>query len=1045
MLHRAEPDLRPILWGRTEPGALLGLGLVLAGFLLVNACSSDGLGGSGSGAGAQGSAAVDPHSLLLDTDPGGNEPQAGIVFSFNCRTFKPISLGDTIAEGAEVPLPAVATVTVSGPVGPLAVDGTQVRFAKVGTYQIACALPTLGLIDPTPASVQVGPGNPTQIDTTLVDPQANPVSSVKAGTTVSVQCSASDAYGNGIVQGFSAAIAPDPGQAPSGLLWKTSKSGQFQVACQVDGVADPTPAPLQVVANVPRHLFTLIDPQQIEAGHASSLTCVANDEFLNPIADFPFSLDLDPALTVKGTFVSATLAGLRKVQCVPQDGPWDLYILHPATLAVVPAEPAQVVLTRVPEKDVYKDNEKVQFLHAVTDAFGNLRAGDTVALSVTKPTTGYSAIDNETLQFLSDATYFVQATVVDFPAIQTQMPVVVDGTPPLLSIDYPPWGSTLTEKPSVAIKGTAGDPGSGVKSLLVTKTSYFVDPAQQSAFVQAAPCLTDADCKGQGLCVGEDPAFLRCSVAPWSAQHGAVHGLNAVRADAIDSGGSTAKATRGFYYASKYYPADAAAPQANLVPDGMQVFLGKDFLDDGVHDPAHPDDLATLMELVLKGMNLNSLLPVNAGSGDLAIALSNTTIGQPHVALQPVTGGLHMVIKLSDFYTDIDVKAKTKLGPITVSVHVTGHLTMDAIVVDTTLLVSVVAGVPDVQIQSNSVDLQNLQVHIDGIAGLLDPLVNLILSSYKAQLQAQMQSALAQALPGVLSKVLQSFAINQALPLPGLLPGQQGVTIQFASILKDMQFSPQGGLLHLDAGFVAPAASKHKVLGSLGRGGCMGKGDDAFAIDQNQRLQIALHDDVLNQALYAIWHGGALQIPSISAAQLGLAGGNSPMAGLSLDGATFALDLFLPPILETCNTASPQQIRLQAGDVQATANLNFAGDPLQLGLFLSADVTATLDLATTATGTALQLTLGKPQLLMELYTISAQFADAKAAFATLLETQVQKALGNGIPGLGSLALALPALDLGGLVPGLANGAKLSFVIKDLQRSGGYTAVSAALQ
>ncbi len=1029
--------------------------LILA-LAVLAACSSDPAGHSSTPADAAGAGSGLPTTLVLETEPVGLDPVAGQAFAVKCRAFQAPPAGSPAGTvGAEVALPGPATLTVlEGPAAPLELNVLSVRFSKVGTYRVACMVPSVlsatsgaPLVDLTPAVLQVEPGPPKTVDTALpLTAQGKPLAQVVAGTAVDVTCTAADAYGNVIGEGFSLQVEPAGQTVGTGTKLVPKKAGTWQIACQVQGVADTTPVSLTVTNDVPRHLFTVLDPGQMVAGGASALTCVANDAFGNVVENFPFALDNDPAITVKGLYLSCTKAGLHKVQCVPESLAWDLFILHPATLTVVPGPPKTLNLTQVPWKPVYKNEEKVQFLSAVQDAFGNLVPTAKVDLSVTSPAKGFKKIDDTTIKFNVDATYAVHGEVVDFPQVFKDLAIVVDGTAPLLTLDFPPWGSTLTEKPSVQLKGTAGDAGAGLKSLKVSKTSLFVDPAQKNAFASSVPCMTDDDCKDSGKCVG-DPADKRCSVSTWISQEQAQHGLNAVRADAEDMGGEKAKATRGFYFSGKYYPTDAATPKGALVPDGMQVFLGKDFLDDGVHDPAHPNDLATIMEVAIGGLDVGTLLPPTLSQGDMEVKLSNTKFGKPHISLAPIIGGMNMTVDIPNVYTDIAVKAKQKLGPISFTLKVSGHITIDKVSLFTSIAMSVVDGTAKVGINASKVDLNNLKIHVDGIAGLLDPLINLILGAYKGQLQSQMVAALNGMIPGVLQGLLQQFAINTTLPLPGLLPGQAAVAIQLVSVLKTLDFSPAGGVLKLDAGFVAQKGTTHKVLGAIGRDGCIGTSQDAFAIDQSQRMQIALHDDVLNQMLHAIWYTGAMTIPKLTAEQLGLSGsGGAPLpGGFSLEGAVFGIDMFLPPIVETCNQPKPEQVRIQIGDLGANVTLKLGLDDLALGLFASVDIGASIGLAQTATGTQLAVTLDKqPHVMLDLVSISKDFEAEKPVFEALIVKQLNDALAKGIPGLDTLAVDLPSLDLGSLLPGLPAGAKIALKIKDLKRSGGYTAISALL-
>ena len=990
--------------------------------VLLGACTDDGAGSVSEGALGPGVAAqADPKTVVLETDTGGADARAGVAFFLKCRTFLPPPAGSKEPYGEEVFLPVAATVVVlGGPAAPMSVSGMTVKFSKVGAYPVACALPTIGRQDATPATLHVVPGPPVSVETALLGApdaagkRAKAPAQVEAGTPLLGQCAAADGQGNDITEGFSLAVLPEPTPLPLSLAWMPTTTGAYTVACKVEGLADPTPVSLDVVPAAPRHLFTVLEPSQIPAGNAASLQCVANDAFGNVVEDFPFALDLAPALKVKGLYVTATLAGLHLTRCVPESLAWDLFTLHPATLTVVPGPPFALEVGAVPAKQVYKREEKVQFLTSVRDIFANLIPTAKVSLTVVAPKTGWVKKSDDLIQFNVDATYDVHAEVVGAADVAKNLPILVDGAPPLLTIDWPGWGATVTGKPSIQIKGTAGDEGSGLTKLTVNGKTAYADGANQ-----------------------------------WLSQQPAAHGLNATLAEALDQGGEKAKATRGFYYSGQYYPTDAGTPNGALVPDGMQVFLGKDFFDDGVHDPAHPDDMATLIEVVLGSLDVATLLPPNISQGDMEVTLSNTAFGKPKVTLKPIDGGISMLVVIPDIHTDLKVKAKQKLGPIKVTLKVSGDIKIAKVTIATTIKVNVMNGQAKVAVEKSSVDIDGMKLHVDGIAGLFDFLWNILLKSFTKDLENQLIATLNGQIPKLVGGMLQQMAISQTLPLPALLPGQPTATMALVSELKTLVFTPAGGHVHLDAGFVSQKGTNHTLLGAIGRAGCIGTVTDAFAIDPTQRMQIALHDDVLNQAFYAVWYAGALQAKNLPASALGLAAdpGSSPIPGVKLDTAKLNIDFFLPPIVETCGAPTPMDIRLQVGDLFGQIVLEFGGDELALGLFASLDVGAKLALVPGKDGgqAVAVTTVGPPKVLTELVSVSPGFEEQLPFFAKLIDKELQKALTKGVPGLDKLQVDLPSLDLGGLLPGMPAGAKIGLKIKKLQRAGGYTALDAALE
>ena len=83
---------------------------------------------------------------------------------------------------------AFAEVVVTGGEGAV-VDGMTVTFYRVGAFDVACAVPDLGLADDTPEAVTVTGGRPATIDT-VVEP-----TTTQAGVPVAVVCVGKDAEG----------------------------------------------------------------------------------------------------------------------------------------------------------------------------------------------------------------------------------------------------------------------------------------------------------------------------------------------------------------------------------------------------------------------------------------------------------------------------------------------------------------------------------------------------------------------------------------------------------------------------------------------------------------------------------------------------------------------------------------------------------------------------------------------------------------------------------------------------------------------------------
>jgi hypothetical protein len=1039
------PRTQPHPAARTrQPGAANATrgrpSLICALALLVAACSSgSGKGDDGANAGGNKEQVV----LAVDTDTQGLDATAGVPFEVRCVAFEtPVDaagqpLGaaspdggtdepsdggtDAAVLGTQVALPAPATVVIiDGPAGALQSSGTTLTFSRAGTYKLACRINMddgTVLEDPIPAPLEVLAGLPASIETTLLGPDGTPDDALpfvqmKAGETTRVTCDGVDKWDNPLVDGWSVAVAPEAKPTPSGLNVELRQAGSYDIACVHSSIADDTPAPLEVVPNVPAHLFTLIDPPQITAGDAAQFACVATDAWGNTVQGFPFAIDHGAQLEPKGLWLSSTKAGLHELRCVPESLSWDLFTLHPATLEVEPAMAAKINVAAVPAKVVYKRKDKVQFVWTVRDVYDNVRPDDVVNMYVLSPEKGYKVLDTSNIRFNLDGTYVVRFGIDGLPELDVDKEILVDGAPPTVTIEYPPWGTALNQKPSIQVTGKAGDgdEGAGIKWLKVNEKTVYPD-----------------------------------ILGDWLMQYGCVHGLNTAFAEAEDLGGEYAKASRGWYYSADYYPTDASDPKGEMVTDGLQVFLGKDFIDDGVHDPNNPDDLATLMEVIIGGMDISSLLPPSLSQGDVDVQISNLKYGKPNIALQPVKGGIKTKVEMNNLSTDIKVKYKIEIGFIKTSVSVSGTISMSKIAIDTLLELEVNGGKTKAGTSNTNVAIDGLKLNVDGIAGLFDFLWNLILGSFKSTIEKEFEAVIEGEIGSLVGGLLDQFALNQTFELPELIPGMKPASITFVSELKKLQFSSIGGVVLMDASIVSTKGIAHELPGAIARAGCIGTVEDKFFIDESQRLQVALHDDIINQLLYAIWYAGSLNL-TIGEDLLGdaLAGGGMP---LPLSDLVIDLDFLLPPILEGCYPDEKGDFQLQVGDLSAVVNANL-GSPLTLGNFASLAVPASIVTGKDeVTGeTTIGIAIAEDIFYMiELNSINPEFEAQKPVLEDLFLGLIEDQLKGGIPGLDALTFPLPALDLAGLSPMFPAGTKIELDIKGIDRKGGFTALNAGLK
>ena|GEM_PF-2725354 len=989
---------------------------------------------------------------ILETDTRGEEARVGVPFKVDCRLFvrKPGShlapRSDSSspevsgALGQEISLPGPATVVVGEGPAPVAnISGRAITFTKPGVYKLRCVLPAGGLQDTTPATITVvpGPSIAPQTDVRVVATD-KPATVVDAGTELRVSCAGTDAYGNTVTSGWkvTTSASVDSASAPkpeAGVAFTVKRARKLVFACSSGGHVDTTPAVVEVQAAPPKHLYTTLSPKEAEAGHASEITCKATDDWGNPIANFPFSIAHSDKLTLKKLYVTTTVAGKHAVKCVPETIAWKLFEIHGALLSVIAGPPAELLVTKVPDKGVYKRYSKVKFVPLVRDKFGNTVEGIAVSMKVEKPAKGFKVLADKAadkrIEFNDDGVYMVAFAVAN-TALKSVQKVLVDGAPPLVTIDYPPWGSTLSLKPSIQLKGKAGDKddkgneGSGVADLHVNGIKTFPDAADD-----------------------------------WYLQVGAKHGLNPVVAVVKDLGGIQSHATRGFYYSDKFYPTDAKAPKAHLVPGALQLFLGQDFFDDGVHDHNKPDDIATIIEIVAASIDPAALIGAQPGGAGADIKLSNFQMAKPKVQLITHDGGLEVRVVLAGMSTDVVVKTKLKLGPIKTSVTTKGTMTAKKIEVASWLKLGVANGKVTAKASWTKAKIDGMKFSLSGLGGLLNPIVNVILNSFKSDIEQSLEKELAKALPDAFAQIFAALAINDTFEVDPLLPGQAKgtkITVTLASHVQSLELHKYGMVAKVDMGFSTAKKVPHSVLGAIARAGCVGVAPDQFHIDKKARIQVAAHDDLLNQLLYALWYGGALTGKILPGSL-----GDSGVPIIPLETATVRLDPLLPPILEGCPNVSafhlggkppptydPMRVRLQIGDMQSSIDV-YSDDLVRLDIAVHLDAGLTFKLGKDKKGqdAIIATADAKPFVLHELYGLSKQLAGAKNAWDMATGLLMAKIFEKGLPGFDKpIVVPVPptVIDLHTVVPQIAKGTNLTIKLTKLARKGGYGALTFAM-
>jgi hypothetical protein len=961
-----------------------------------------------------------------------------------------------------------------------ALDGLAVIPQKAGDYKVACRQVGGDLVDPTPAVVTVrGPQGSARIRTIL------PAATVPACWEGTVTCEVLDAEGAVVADPETVVFAtPTGGLRVDGHRVSADAPGAWKVACALaDGsLVDPAPPTLTVAAALPERIVTRLEPAQVAPGETAQVHCDVFDTCGAAVTDLPTRVVADAGATVLDHTVSAAEPGSYTVLCHPQgelkpptqDEPAELVVVEP------PPQVVRIELEATPDRNVYALNSTVEVVGVAYAADGRVVPGAEITITAPPAMAPQTAAD--TWKFTAEGAFTFRGVLATDPHVTAELTLVCDAGPPTLVIFSPERGSTFDGEGFIPVRGTVTDVG-GVAELRVN---------------------------GVAIPVAADGSFAY----DWPA----AYGLNHLWFRAKDSYGRTVRTSRACYFSTGWLPMDPPAVEGARLLDSALLYLGQEGLDDGDHDPAHIDDIATILEVVLGSLiDIESLLGAGGGPiplfqqafpgivsyrfsllgvsfeirGDLylTVQIDRILVGDWRVSALYRDGGIDFLLGLAGpdeadgsegaglgailgvtlafdleagFYRPLNgdwvgvgldppasVRTQTSayLRGLFLEVGVDADMPpggeLDVAVSNLRITIEDIDINPleDLTIDFGGVDLP-LVGHIDlpevPLTGLVSGLNNLIgdalldpvlnwavtgLSDLLAPLVSQAATYLVQMLVDVL-------ALDLDLPLPQLPGAPAPVTLHLSARPSSVSMDPQGGQFGLAAGLWADKGVERDPLGTILRDGCHGADEATLAFDPATPMQAAFLLDFVNEAIFALWWGGGINLQL----DLGSLGGLGGVAN-----GVVGLDFLLPPILTDCTDGGHTE--LQLGDLYLALNggaMGFSGG-------LKAWVSARLGAEIVANGNTLGLrVVGRPALELEIVEVTGALAAFETLIPGLIEDQLIPLLVDGIDNaLG--AIPIPEIDLGGLLPGIPPGTVIR--LGDLRAGAehGYVLVGGALQ
>jgi hypothetical protein len=428
-------------------------------------------------------------------------------------------------------------------------------------------------------------------------------------------------------------------------------------------------------------------------------------------------------------------------------------------------------------------------------------------------------------------------------------------------------------------------------------------------------------------------------------------GLTVIEGEVQNDAGQRGALSQAFLRSPTWFP--AATGPASMAESAVVVQIGPSLLDDG--DRSTPDDVATLLERALQGLDLDGVVgalrfaqPDADGDGRLDsrsydclfYTVQNRKTGFEAWKSGPLRHAGIAVERLA--LVDGGVAARLAVRGLRLPFAVTGNLDSgclgdaqdtvsgearaDALILEAEAQVRIGAGgTAEVAIPAATASLVGLSLALD--LGPLDfvGLGNAIGDAVAAQVRGPAQEAMAAAMTGLLQerlgRAIQALSgLSAAIRLP---PEAGGAEILLSSRLDAVDFSPTRGVLASALQLRAAAPRPEHAGGPFGALLLGGALPDASGLAASA-LALGVKDDALNQLLHAAWQAGALDLADLALP-----------AASGLPAGRLSLAPQLPPVLMPRPGSAPW-LDLGLGDVAFVLRLPAPTGTVEARGFLSA-------------------------------------------------------------------------------------------------------------
>jgi hypothetical protein len=529
-------------------------------------------------------------------------------------------------------------------------------------------------------------------------------------------------------------------------------------------------------------------------------------------------------------------------------------------------------------------------------------------------------------------------------------------------------------------------------------------------------------------------------------------GMNLIVAIAEDPSGSKTILAQSYYYSPIWYEMDFANQEVGKVDNGIMLFLSQAFFDDDVHNHAVPDDIATILELTLKTLDLNSLIPNPIWTnGTYRVNLTGVSFDSPLVNLDCVDGGIRTYIHLKNILLTFDIIGECNFI-IDWCPDTSGWATVDDVWMDYLIELHATDGVIFSNVVEDAAEISGVEIGLDGALGFLfNWLIDFIFGFFENEVGEMLGPLVTDQLSSIIGGLADMLNFEQEMEIANPMdPTGPPVKMALDSTMQELYFLGSGMFMRLKATIQAAKEITKNPLGSIGRSHCLDWDPSDFEFTTEYYSQIGLNDDFLNQILFSVWWGGLLDMDVPIEQFVGDEGlvipGFGSLDDLGIQDLGIRTEFFLPPILTSCNLNELQEevLEMHIGDMYLELSMTLLNEPVVIGLFVSAAAEAYIEIIDNPDGSqSISIALGEfDPIVSQVTHISEGLEGAEGFMSMLVQGIIVPMIIDTVAEAAMTSFQLPAIDLSSLSPMLPPGITLQFEIDEFERYQGYTGLYA---